>query len=100
MRESKETNRRDIEIIVSECRARDYLADRLAGSSGQDERDDESVEAEHFGEDENEDHADVEARLLGGAAHARVAHDADREAGRQTRQAHAQARAQMVETLV
>ena len=60
--------------------------------------DDEAVEAEDLCEDEDEDHADEEARLLRRPPHAGVAHDADGVAGRQSRQAHREARAEMHET--
>ena len=63
----------------------------------EEQRDDEAVEAEHFGEDQDENHADEQTRLLRGAADARVADDADREARRQSRQAHTQAGAQLPE---
>ena len=65
---------------------------------GEDKGDYETVEAEHLGEDEDEDHAHEEPRLLGGATHACVPHNADGEACRQPAQAHAQARAQLKET--
>ena len=65
------------------------LADRFSWSSGENERDDETVETQDLGEDENEDHADIETRLLSCASNARVTDDADRETGRQTRQADA-----------
>ena len=72
------------------------LADWVARSRGENKRDDEAVETQHLGEDEYEDHANVEARLLSRAAHARVAHDADGKASRQARQANAQTGAQVV----
>ena len=78
-------------------RAETTRADHFGSLGEEEQRDDEAVEAEHFGEDEDEDHADEQTRLLRGAADARVADDADREARRQTRQAHTQARAQLPE---
>jgi hypothetical protein len=42
--------------------------------------DDETVETQHLGEDENEDHTDEEARLLGRTSDPGVADDADGEA--------------------
>ena len=65
---------------------------------GEDEGDDETVEAKHLREDEDEDHAHEEPRLLGGTAHARIPHDADGETRCQPAQAHTQARAQLKET--
>lgn len=65
---------------------------------GEDKGDDETVEAEHLGEDEDEDHAHEEPRLLGGATHACVPNNADGEACRQPAQAHTQACAQLKET--
>ena len=59
--------------------------------------DDEAVEAEDLCEDEDEDHADEEARLLRRPPHAGVAHDADGVAGRQSRQAHSQTGTQVKE---
>lgn len=67
---------------------------------GEDEGHDETVEPQHLGEDQDEDHAHEEPGLLGGAPHAGVAHDADGEAGRQAAQAHAQAGAQVQEAPV
>lgn len=66
--------------------------------SGEDEGHDQAVEPQHLGEDQDEDHAHEEPRLLGGAPHAGVAHDADGKAGRQATQTHAQASAQVKET--
>lgn len=65
---------------------------------GEDEGDDETVEAEHLGKDEDKDHAHEEPRLLGGATHARVPDDADGKACCQPAQAHTQARTQLKET--
>jgi hypothetical protein len=56
-----------------------------------------TVKPENLGEDEDEDHADEQARLLRGPAHAGVADDADREAGRKTREADGQAGAELDE---
>jgi hypothetical protein len=56
-----------------------------------------TVKPEHLGEDEDEDHADEQARLLRSPAHAGVADDADREASRETREADGQARAELDE---
>lgn len=57
---------------------------------GQDEGHDEAVEPQHLSEDQDQDHAHEEPRLLSGASHSSVAHDANGESGRQTAQAHAQ----------
>lgn len=43
------------------------------------ERDDKPIQTQHFREDEDKDHADEEAGLLGSAADAGVADDADCE---------------------
>ena len=40
---------------------------------------DQTVKTQHFGENENQDHADEETRLLGRAADACIADDADGE---------------------
>jgi len=45
------------------------------------QRYDQPVETQHFGENENQDHADEESWLLGCAAHTCVADDTDCEAG-------------------
>lgn len=55
---------------------------------GQDEGHDEAVKPQHLCEDQDQDHAHEKPRLLSGASHSGVAHDADGEAGRQTAQAH------------
>lgn len=60
--------------------------------------DDETVETQHFGENEDEDHADEEARLLSCAAHAGVADDANGETSRQTGEAYRQTGSQMDKT--
>ena len=49
--------------------------------------DDQAVETEHLCENEDEDHADEEAGLLGCSADAGVADDADGEAGCETGEA-------------
>lgn len=67
---------------------------------GEDERHDEPVQPEDLGKDEDEDHPDEEARLLRRAAHARVAHDADGEAGCEAGQADAEASAEVHEAPV
>jgi len=58
----------------------------------------QTVETQHFGEDENQDHADEQTRLLCCSPHTGVSHDADRETGCQAREAHRQTGAQMNET--
>ena len=55
------------------------LARRCLG--GQDEADDEAIQAKRLGEDEDQDHAHVQLGLLSRCAHARVADDADRNPG-------------------
>ncbi|KAH9395003.1 hypothetical protein TYRP_005067 [Tyrophagus putrescentiae] len=53
---------------------------------GEHKGDDQPVETQHLCENENENHADEETRLLGRAADARVADYADGEACRQAGQ--------------
>lgn len=65
---------------------------------GEDEGDDKPVETQDLGEDQDEDHAHEEPRLLSRAPHAGVAHDADGEAGRQPAEAHAESSAEVEET--
>lgn len=65
---------------------------------GQDEGHDEAVKPQHLGEDQDQDHAHEEPRLLGGAPHAGVAHDSDGEPGCQAAQAHTQTSAKVHET--
>lgn len=60
---------------------------RLFG--GENEGDDEPVEAQDLGENQDENHAHEKSRLLSRAPHAGVAHYPDGEAGRQPAQAHA-----------
>lgn len=67
---------------------------------GQNEGHDEAVKPQHLGEDQDEDHAHEEPRLLGGAPHASVAHDSDGEPGCQAAQAHAQTSPKMHEAPV
>lgn len=62
--------------------------------------DDEPVQAQDLCEDEDQDHADEEPRLLRRPPHAGVAHYPDGVAGRQSRQAYREARAEMHETPV
>lgn len=73
-------------------------ATRARGLFGvQEDGDDEAVQAQDLSEDEDEDHADEEAGLLGRAAHARVADDADGEACGQSGQPDGQPRTQVDE---
>ncbi len=74
------------------------LTNGWAWLGGQDERDDQAVQAQDLGEDEYENHADVQTGLLGRSAHTRVSHNADGEASGQARQADAQASSQVMET--
>ena len=59
--------------------------------------DDEPVETQHLGEDKDEDHADEEPGLLGGATDTSITDDADGVACRQGGQTHCQTRTQMQE---
>lgn len=59
-----------------------------------------AVEREHLGEDEHQHCGEEEPRLRGRPAHADVADDADRNARRQARQTHADARCQVSEAPV
>jgi hypothetical protein len=68
---------------------------RLLG--GEEEGHDQAVETQDFGENEDENHADKETRLLGSPSHASIAHNSDSIAGCQTAEAHAQASAQMLQ---
>ena len=58
------------------CCGSPRLAYGCARSCGQNERHDQTIETQHLGEDENQNHADVQAWLLGSSAHTRVSHDA------------------------
>ena len=60
--------------------------------------DDETVEPEDLCENEDEDHSHEQSRLLRGPAHARVAHDADGVAGRETGQTDGQTGTEMNES--
>eukprot|EP00444_Apocalathium_aciculiferum_P059724 CAMPEP_0183599652 /NCGR_PEP_ID=MMETSP0371-20130417/179541_1 /TAXON_ID=268820 /ORGANISM="Peridinium aciculiferum, Strain PAER-2" /LENGTH=215 /DNA_ID=CAMNT_0025811721 /DNA_START=140 /DNA_END=788 /DNA_ORIENTATION=- len=57
--------------------------------------DDEAVQAQGLGEDEDQDHADEEARLLRIRPHASIANDADGEASGQGGHANSEAGGQM-----
>lgn len=50
----------------------------------EDKRNDKTVKTQHFGENENEDHADEETRLLGGTTHTGVTDNADGETSGET----------------
>jgi len=59
----------------------------LAGSAGcgvHDEGDNETIKTQNFGENEDEDHADVETGLLRNTANTRVTDNADGKACRKT----------------
>ena len=73
------------------------LADRVSGSGGENQRDDQTVETQDLSEDEDQDHTDVETRLLGCTANTSVTNNTDRKTGSQTRQTDAQTSSQMVE---
>lgn len=68
-----------------------------AGARVEDKRDDEAVKTENLGENEDKDHADVEAGLLGRAADTGVTDDADGEAGGETGKTDGQAGAELDE---
>ena len=51
---------------------------------GEDERNDEAIEAQGLGEDQDEDHDDEELLLLAHSAHTGVAHHTNRHAGART----------------
>jgi len=57
----------------------------------------QAVETQHFGEDENQDHADEQSGLLCCATDTGVSHDADRKTGCQAREAHRQTGSQVNE---
>ena len=62
---------------------------------GKDEWHDQAIETQHLREDEDQNHAHIESRLLGSAAHTGVTNNSNGKASRQTREANAQTRAQM-----
>lgn len=64
---------------------------------GENEGHDEPIQSQHFSKDEDEDHADEEAGLLGCAPHTCISHNADGEACSQTAQTNAQPCAQVHE---
>ncbi|RNA42013.1 ribose-5-phosphate isomerase [Brachionus plicatilis] len=71
--------------------------DRVSRPGGQNERNNKTIETQHFGKDKDQDHADVETRLLRSASDTGVSHNANGEAGRQARQTNTQTCAQMME---
>lgn len=60
--------------------------------------DDETVQSEDLGEDQYENHADEQPRLLGRPSDARITHDPDGEPGGQAGETHGQTRAEVHET--
>lgn len=64
---------------------------------GENESHDEPIQSQHFGKDEDEDHPDEEAGLLGRTSDACVTYDADGKACSQTAQTHTQPCAQVQE---
>lgn len=73
------------------------LAIRLLGREN--EGDDETVQTEGLSENENEDHAYEEARLLGDGADTGITDDADGHAGGKTGKTDRKARGEMGEAL-
>lgn len=61
---------------------------------------DETVETQDFGENENENHADEEPRLLGGSSHACVTNDTDSKTSSHTSKTHRKTRTQLDKTRV
>ena len=60
--------------------------------------DDQTVETKDLGENEDEDHADEETRLLSRSSDSGVTHNANGVSGSKTRQADGQTSSQMYET--
>lgn len=59
--------------------------------------DDQSVETQDFSENQDQDHSDEQARLLGCSSHTCVTNDSDCEACSKTGEAHRQSSAEMHE---
>lgn len=70
-----------------------------AGLGGEDQPNNQTVQAERLREDEDEHHADVELRLVSRGAHAGVADDANGNASREARKAAGEAARQVREAL-
>lgn len=58
----------------------------------------QTVETQHLGEDENQDHTDEQTRLLCCTTHTGITNDTDRKTGCQTREADRQTGTQVNET--
>jgi len=72
----------------------------VAGAGGDDEADNESVQTEGLGEDENQDHTDEEARLLGVGTDTGVTDNTDSESGSEGGHTDGQASTEVSESLV
>lgn len=72
---------------------------RPSGLGGEDERNDQTVETQGLSEDENQNHADEQLRLLCCGAHTRVTDDADGHAGSETSETDRETRAEVSEAL-
>ena len=72
------------------------LTNRVSWLCGKDEGNNQTVQAQHLSENENQDHADVQTWLLSCSSYTGVSNDADGETGSQARQAYTKASAQMV----
>jgi hypothetical protein len=66
----------------------------------EDKRDNEAVETENFGENEDKDHTDVQAGLLGSTAYTGVTDDTDGKAGGETGETDRETGAELDETCV
>jgi len=69
-------------------------------SRGDDEADDKTIEPECLGEDEDQDHADEELRLLRIGTNSGVSHDADGQSGSEGGQAYGETSGQVCVSLV
>lgn len=65
---------------------------------GEDQSHDETVEAQHLREDEDQDHAHEQSWLLGSAPNTSIPHDANGKASSQATQPHTQASTQLKKT--
>lgn len=82
-------------VVFTWCSVAGELEGLLCGKY---EGHDETIEAKHLSEDENQDHAHKQPGLLGSAPNTGVPHNANGKASCQAAQAHTQACTQLEET--
>ena len=82
-------------MVLVRCGRSIVLARTWRGADHHDQRDDQAVQDQHFGKDEDKNHADVETRLLRVSSHTCVADDTNGHACAHAGQADAEAGSQV-----